>query len=238
MRASRGSRPASSSIRCTAASARAARGDRPRTDRARAGGRARVPEHPRPGRSGPRDEEALDVACRLATERRRRDRRARRGRGAARAAARRGDAAGGGRGKRAARLRADDRRLVRRRRDRAHRPRPPRRARDRPRGGAAEQRDHRHGAPRRRRAQAVFGGTTDYVLKQPRAACSSRPARRPHEHVSGRARRVFGLAFVGIGVALIVVTALHGGGVVGYLLGALFIAAGAGRMYLLGGRRG
>jgi hypothetical protein len=47
---------------------------------------------------------------------------------------------------------------------------------------------------------------------------------------------VFGLAFVAIGFALLVVTALHGGGVLGFLLGALFIAAGAGRLYLL--RRG
>ena len=35
-----------------------------------------------------------------------------------------------------------------------------------------------------------------------------------------------------IGVALIVVTAIHGGGV-GLLLGALFVALGAGRLYLL-----
>jgi hypothetical protein len=47
---------------------------------------------------------------------------------------------------------------------------------------------------------------------------------------------VFGLAFIAIGVALLVVTTIHGGGVVGFLLGALFIAAGAGRLYLL--RRG
>jgi len=47
---------------------------------------------------------------------------------------------------------------------------------------------------------------------------------------------VFGLAFVAIGVALLVVTALHGGGFVGFLLGGLFIAAGVGRLYLL--RRG
>ena len=47
---------------------------------------------------------------------------------------------------------------------------------------------------------------------------------------------VFGLAFLGIGVALLVVTAIHGGGVVGFLLGALFIAAGTARLYLL--RRG
>ncbi len=43
---------------------------------------------------------------------------------------------------------------------------------------------------------------------------------------------LFGLVFVGIGVAMLVVTALHGGGI-GFLLGALFIAAGAARLYLL-----
>jgi len=42
----------------------------------------------------------------------------------------------------------------------------------------------------------------------------------------------FGLVFVGIGIALLVVTTAHGGGVVGYLLGALFIALGAGRITL------
>jgi hypothetical protein len=47
---------------------------------------------------------------------------------------------------------------------------------------------------------------------------------------------LFGLTFLGIGVALLVVTAIHGGGVVGFLLGALFIAAGTARLYLL--RRG
>jgi hypothetical protein len=48
--------------------------------------------------------------------------------------------------------------------------------------------------------------------------------------------RLFGLAFVAIGVALLVTTAAHGGGVVGFLLGGLFIAVGAARLYLL--RRG
>ena len=42
--------------------------------------------------------------------------------------------------------------------------------------------------------------------------------------------------FVGIGFALLIVTAIHGGGVFGFVLGALFIAAGSGRLYLL--RRG
>jgi hypothetical protein len=44
---------------------------------------------------------------------------------------------------------------------------------------------------------------------------------------------VFALAFVVIGFALLIVTAVHGGGFVGFVLGALFVAAGAGRLYLL-----
>ena len=43
---------------------------------------------------------------------------------------------------------------------------------------------------------------------------------------------VLSLAFVGVGVALLAVTAAHGGGA-GYLFGALFIAAGAAGVYLL-----
>lgn len=39
----------------------------------------------------------------------------------------------------------------------------------------------------------------------------------------------FSIVFVGIGIALLVVTAAHGGGVVGFVLGALFVALGAGR---------
>jgi hypothetical protein len=40
------------------------------------------------------------------------------------------------------------------------------------------------------------------------------------------------LVFIGIGIALLAVTAARGGGI-GYLLGALFIAAGTARLYLL-----
>jgi hypothetical protein len=47
---------------------------------------------------------------------------------------------------------------------------------------------------------------------------------------------VLALLFVGIGIALLAVTAAHGGGVLGFLLGALFIALGVGRLTLL--RRG
>jgi hypothetical protein len=38
---------------------------------------------------------------------------------------------------------------------------------------------------------------------------------------------------VALGVAMIAVTAANGGGQLGFLLGALFIAAGIGRLYLL-----
>ncbi len=48
---------------------------------------------------------------------------------------------------------------------------------------------------------------------------------------------VFGVVFVGIGVALVVVTAINGGGVLGYILGVLFAALGIGRLYLLRARR-
>jgi hypothetical protein len=47
---------------------------------------------------------------------------------------------------------------------------------------------------------------------------------------------VLALLFVGIGVALLVATAARGGGVLGFVLGALFVALGVGRLTLL--RRG
>jgi hypothetical protein len=46
------------------------------------------------------------------------------------------------------------------------------------------------------------------------------------------ATAIFGLVAMGLGVALLVETAVKGGGV-GYLLGLLFLALGAGRLYLL-----
>jgi hypothetical protein len=48
---------------------------------------------------------------------------------------------------------------------------------------------------------------------------------------------VFGVVFVGIGIALIAVTAARGGAVFGYLVGLLFVALGLGRLYLLRARR-
>ena len=43
---------------------------------------------------------------------------------------------------------------------------------------------------------------------------------------------VFGGVFVLIGLALLVVTAANGGGVVGFLMGALFVALGVARIQL------
>jgi hypothetical protein len=44
---------------------------------------------------------------------------------------------------------------------------------------------------------------------------------------------VLALTFVGIGIALLAVTASRGGGTVGFVLGGLFVALGVGRLTLL-----
>ena len=43
---------------------------------------------------------------------------------------------------------------------------------------------------------------------------------------------LFGAVFIAIGAALLVVTAVHGGGVLGFLLGGLFVALGVARIQL------
>jgi hypothetical protein len=43
----------------------------------------------------------------------------------------------------------------------------------------------------------------------------------------------FGLVAIALGIALLVETAVVGGGSTGYLLGVLFIGLGIGRLYLL-----
>jgi hypothetical protein len=48
----------------------------------------------------------------------------------------------------------------------------------------------------------------------------------------GLATAALAIVFVGIGIALIVETAVVGGAI-GYLFGLLFVAAGAARLYLL-----
>ena len=47
-----------------------------------------------------------------------------------------------------------------------------------------------------------------------------------------RAVVAFSVVFVGIGLALLVVTAVHGGGAVGFVIGGLFIALGVARIQL------
>jgi fucose permease len=48
-----------------------------------------------------------------------------------------------------------------------------------------------------------------------------------------RATIVFGFVAVGLGLALLIRTASLGGGSVGFILGALFLALGVGRLYLV-----
>jgi hypothetical protein len=48
----------------------------------------------------------------------------------------------------------------------------------------------------------------------------------------------FSVAFVGIGITLLVRTAAAGGGVVGFLLGGLFLALGVARLTIERKRRG
>jgi hypothetical protein len=44
------------------------------------------------------------------------------------------------------------------------------------------------------------------------------------------------LVMIGLGIAIVVLTIVHGGGTVGVALGTLFVAAGAGRLYVMGKR--
>lgn len=48
---------------------------------------------------------------------------------------------------------------------------------------------------------------------------------------------IFAVTFMALGIALVAVTAARGGAAFGFLLGALFFALGAGRLYLLRRRR-
>ena len=67
-----------------------------------------------------------------------------------------------------------------------------------------------------------------------------------HGHDPAGARRIdgfykrsvflFGLVAIGLGIALLVETAVAGGGSTGYLLGVLFLALGVGRIFLLRSR--
>jgi hypothetical protein len=48
----------------------------------------------------------------------------------------------------------------------------------------------------------------------------------------GGVAAVLALVVIALGVALLAVTASEGGGEVGFLVGALFLVAGSGRLYL------
>ncbi len=48
-----------------------------------------------------------------------------------------------------------------------------------------------------------------------------------------RSVAVFGVLAIGLGIAIVVETVAVGGGSVGYVVGVLFVALGAGRLYLL-----
>jgi hypothetical protein len=53
-----------------------------------------------------------------------------------------------------------------------------------------------------------------------------------------RSVAVFAIVFIALGFAILVRTALAGGGAVGFTVGALFIALGTARLYLLQKQRG
>ena len=74
-----------------------------------------------------------------------------------------------------------------------------------------------------RRSRALGGGAEDPLFFE-RVGCVNTFLRA--------GTTVFGLAFVAIGVALLVVTAVHGGGAVGFVIGGLFIALGVARIQL------
>ena len=109
--------------------------------------------------------------------------------------------------------------------------------RDRGGGGAARHGDHRHRDAAEAPDAAATRGvrhTVDYVLRH--APCrvlvtASREA-VPRVIWYRRAIYVFSVVFVVIGLALLVITAINGGGLVGFVLGALFIALGVGRLQL------
>jgi hypothetical protein len=52
-----------------------------------------------------------------------------------------------------------------------------------------------------------------------------------------RIAALLALSIATIGLALLVVTAWHGGGTSGFVIGAMFVALGSGRLYLLRKRR-
>jgi hypothetical protein len=50
--------------------------------------------------------------------------------------------------------------------------------------------------------------------------------------VYGRLSALLSLTLIGLGVAMVVVALVNGGGALGIILGPMFVAAGAGRLYV------
>ena len=205
--------------------------------RLRPGARARVPAAARPGRGRPALRRRARRGVQPGGRARRPDRGAERARGAARPAARRRPPRARGRGEPRARRGDRDRRLVRGAGARPPRPRPQRRAGDRRGGRAARHRDHRA----RHAAQDADGDSACRLRAHGRLRAPERAVPGDGCGHAGRGagviwyRRaifVFSGCFVLIGLALLAVTAVNGGGLVGFVLGALFVALGVGRIQL------
>ena len=172
---------------------------------------------------------------RAARGRARRDRRDRpRDRGAARAPARREAARGGGRGRGAARRRAGARRELRRPGGHASPPRASRRAGDR-RGGTAPRRRARHSrraAPRRRGPPPAL--RRHRRLRPPRGAVPRARRRREEGGMRRNGTVLISALLVVLGVVVIARTVQAGvGGGLGLVIGAMLVAAGALRLYLV-----
>ena len=148
----------------------------------------------------------------------------------ARATARRRPRSRDGRGRPRARRGARDRDSVRRPRGRARCPRTARRPSDRPGSGASCLRDHRprrssRPPPRDLRSHGRLRAEARAVPRHGRGRAEGRVTRN-------NLTQLLAVTMVGLGVAMLAITLARGGGV-GVLLGALFIAAGAGRLYLV-----
>ena len=112
---------------------------------------------------------------------------------------------------------------------------------DRGRGGGARERDHRPRVAAARAHGRARGRLRLDRRLRPQARGLPRARDRGGDGVNrcyAWATVAFSIVFVGIGVALLVVTAAQGGGVVGFLLGGLFVALGIARLTLERKRRG
>src|SRR5262249_60003322 len=109
---------------------------------------------------------------------------------------------------------------------------------DRHRGEAARHGDHRHGrAAPRAPAQNDFQRHRRLRPEERSLPRHGRGSRAPGSVKAYRtATLALAIVFIGIGIALVIEAAVVGGGL-GYLLGLLFVGAGAGRLWILLARR-